>query len=395
MATLEIVNVTKKFGSVTVLKGIDIVAADGEFLVLVGPSGCGKSTLLSAIAGLQSNDGGEIRINGIDVSEQHPKDRDIAMVFQTYALYPNLSVWENIAFPLEARGISKAERRLEAEKVAGLLHLTEYLDRKPRQLSGGQRQRVAMGRALVRDPQIFLFDEPLSNLDAKLRVVMRTEIKKMHKNLGTTMVYVTHDQIEAMTLATKIVVLRDGEVQQAGSPDDVYHTPKNKFVASFMGSPSMNFIKGILRRNEVGARIEIVRPGGGEVALDLPVSSNLARQFDGKAVILGIRPEAMIDAKSETKDGTYQRIEWPLEILEPTGADTIAVLKSNMGDDSEGEMVARFSAKTSATPGTLVSINIDVSAVCLFDAQTEDAIFHASTVGKSVPAPILLSERKA
>ncbi|PRY22467.1 carbohydrate ABC transporter ATP-binding protein (CUT1 family) [Aliiruegeria haliotis] len=377
MATLEIVNVRKSFGAVEVLKGVDIKAEDGEFLVLVGPSGCGKSTLLNSIAGLQSNDSGEIRIDGEDVSNLHPKDRDIAMVFQTYALYPNLSVWENIAFPLESRKVAKKERRKEAERVAELLHLTDYLDRKPRQLSGGQRQRVAMGRALVRDPQVFLFDEPLSNLDAKLRVVMRTEIKKMHRTLGTTMVYVTHDQIEAMTLATKIVVLKGGEVQQVGSPDEVYNTPANMFVAGFMGSPSMNFLEGTLRQAGQEARMDIVRPDGGVVALVLPVGEALAQEFDGRKVIIGVRPEAMVDEESETKDGTYQQIDWPLEILEPTGADTIAVLQSNL-EGGEEEMVARFAARTSARPGAMVQLNIDISAVVLFDPDSEKAIYHAA-----------------
>lgn len=384
MATLEIANVRKSFGAVEVLKGIDIDANDGEFLVLVGPSGCGKSTLLNTIAGLLANDEGAIKIDGRDVSELHPKDRDIAMVFQTYALYPNLSVWENIAFPLEARGIKKSERRAAAEKVADLLRLTDYLDRRPRQLSGGQRQRVAMGRALVRDPQIFLFDEPLSNLDAKLRVVMRTEIKKMHQDMGTTMVYVTHDQIEAMTLATKIVVMKDGEVQQVGSPDDVYNTPANIFVAGFMGSPSMNFVSGILHEIDGGARIDIKRPDGGEVSLFLPVDRDLVQKRNGLPIVVGLRPEALVDGESETKDGVYQQISWPLEILEPTGADTIAVLKSNMSV-GEGELVARFSAKTSAEPGKLVDIHVDTSSVCLFDPDTEKAVFHAATVQ---PAPL-------
>ncbi|MXU64358.1 ABC transporter ATP-binding protein [Oceanomicrobium pacificus] len=390
MATLEIVNVRKSFGSVEVLKGIDIAAEDGEFLVLVGPSGCGKSTLLNAIAGLQANDSGEIRIDGRDVSGLHPKDRDIAMVFQTYALYPNLSVWENIAFPLEARGVSKADRRAEAERVAELLHLTDYLDRKPRQLSGGQRQRVAMGRALVRDPQIFLFDEPLSNLDAKLRVVMRTEIKKLHRTLGTTMVYVTHDQIEAMTLATKIVVLRGGEVQQVGAPDDVYNLPANMFVAGFMGSPSMNFMEGVLAADAGGATLGITRPDGGSVSLHLPVPDALAARYDGKRVVIGVRPEAMVDAESETRDGTYQQIEWPLEILEPTGADTIAVLQSNLTGGEE-EMVARFSARTSARPGTVVPLNVDTRAVVLFDPDSEEAIFHAAASGSAPPVALAVA----
>ena len=242
MSSLHISNVRKAYGSTEILKEINIDVEDGDFLVLVGPSGCGKSTLLSLIAGLDTLSGGEIRIGNDKVNDLHPSERDIAMVFQSYALYPNMSVGQNISFGLEMRKVSKPEREKAVQDAARLLQIEHLLDRRPGQLSGGQRQRVAMGRALVRHPKIFLFDEPLSNLDAKLRVDMRTEIKKLHQRLGATIVYVTHDQIEAMTLATRIAVMKGGVLQQLGTPAEVYNTPANTFVATFMGSPSMNLI---------------------------------------------------------------------------------------------------------------------------------------------------------
>ncbi|TIM19783.1 MAG: ABC transporter ATP-binding protein, partial [Mesorhizobium sp.] len=237
MAFLEIDGLRKRFGQVEILKGIDVELEKGGFLVLVGPSGCGKSTLLSTIAGLETITSGEIRVDGRTINDLHPSKRDIAMVFQSYALYPNMTVAGNISFGMEMRGVPAAERQKAIDKVAKVLQIGHLLQRKPSQLSGGQRQRVAMGRALVRDPKLFLFDEPLSNLDAKLRVDMRIEIKRLHATTGTTIVYVTHDQIEAMTLATKIAVMRDGEVQQFGTPAEIYNNPTNLFVADFMGSP--------------------------------------------------------------------------------------------------------------------------------------------------------------
>ncbi|RUU84838.1 ABC transporter ATP-binding protein, partial [Mesorhizobium sp. M7A.T.Ca.TU.009.01.1.2] len=242
MAFLEIDGLRKRFGQVEILKGIDVELEKGGFLVLVGPSGCGKSTLLNTIAGLETITSGEIRVDGRTINDLHPSKRDIAMVFQSYALYPNMTVAGNISFGMEMRGVPAAERQKAIDKVAKVLQIGHLLQRKPSQLSGGQRQRVAMGRALVRDPKLFLFDEPLSNLDAKLRVDMRIEIKRLHATTGTTIVYVTHDQIEAMTLATKIAVMRDGEVQQFGTPAEIYNNPSNLFVADFMGSPAMNLI---------------------------------------------------------------------------------------------------------------------------------------------------------
>src|SRR6202046_2986483 len=244
MATLKIRALRKRFGALEILKGIDISLEKGGFLVLVGPSGCGKSTLLNTIAGLESITSGEIRIGGQVVNNLHPSKRDIAMVFQSYALYPNMSVAQNVAFGMEMRGVPKPERDKAVAAVAKTLQIEHLMDRRPSQLSGGQRQRVAMGRALVRQPQVFLFDEPLSNLDAKLRVDMRIEIKRLHQVTGTTIVYVTHDQVEAMTLATKIAVLKDGELQQVGAPSEIYNFPTNLFVADFMGSPAMNLLEG-------------------------------------------------------------------------------------------------------------------------------------------------------
>src|ERR1700757_1264729 len=262
MATLEISALRKRFGSLEILKGIDITLEKGGFLVLVGPSGCGKSTLLNTIAGLESISSGEIRIGGQVVNDLHPSKRDIAMVFQSYALYPNMSVAENIAFGMEMRGVPKLEREKAVAAVAKTLQIEHLLSRRPSQLSGGQRQRVAMGRALVRQPRVFLFDEPLSNLDAKLRVDMRVEIKRLHQTTGTTIVYVTHDQIEAMTLATKIAVLKNGELQQVGSPSEIYDRPANTFVADFMGSPAMNLLQGKVSRANGSASIILERAGG-------------------------------------------------------------------------------------------------------------------------------------
>src|ERR1700690_797608 len=274
MATLEIRTLRKRFGSLEILKSIDISLENGGFLVLVGPSGCGKSTLLNTIAGLESISSGEILIGGQVVNDLHPSKRDIAMVFQSYALYPNMSVAENIAFGMEMRGVPKPEREKAVAAVAKTLQIEHLLSRRPSQLSGGQRQRVAMGRALVRQPRVFLFDEPLSNLDAKLRVDMRVEIKRLHQNTGTTIVYVTHDQIEAMTLATKIAVLKDGELQQVGTPHEIYNSPSNLFVADFMGSPAMNLLEGKVSRSNGAASIVIDRSGSQPIVFPVPVSAD-------------------------------------------------------------------------------------------------------------------------
>jgi len=307
MAAVGLRGVHKSFGTTEVLHGVDVDIADGEFCVLVGPSGCGKSTLLRMIAGLENITAGEIRIGERVINRVHPKERDIAMVFQNYALYPHMTVADNMGFSLALRGTAKA---LIAERVrvaADILGLVPYLGRYPRQLSGGQRQRVAMGRAIVRDPQVFLFDEPLSNLDAKLRVAMRTEIKELHQRLKTTTVYVTHDQIEAMTMADKIVVMHDGRVEQMGAPLELYDRPANRFVAGFIGSPAMNFLEGDVHaanggsvvRTKSGARLPVTRAGSAR---------------DGQPVIYGIRPEHL-----ELADDGFDA---EVIVIEPTGSET-------------------------------------------------------------------------
>ncbi|MBD0864586.1 MAG: sn-glycerol-3-phosphate ABC transporter ATP-binding protein UgpC, partial [Rhodobacteraceae bacterium] len=293
MGFLDIDNTTKSYGAVEVLHKVDISVEEGEFLVLVGPSGCGKSTLLNMIAGLEEITSGEIRIKGKAMNGVHPSKRNIAMVFQSYALYPNMTVRQNVTFGLEMHGVPKDQRDTAMRNVAALLQIEKLLDRKPGQLSGGQRQRVAMGRALVRNPDVFLFDEPLSNLDAKLRVDMRTEIKKLHQKLGTTIVYVTHDQIEAMTLSTRIAVMNGGYVQQLGTPQEIYDTPANIFVATFMGSPAMNVMPArvVLQNGRPTAEIAV---HDGSMA-SLPFSQENMADWDGRDILLGIRPESITD----------------------------------------------------------------------------------------------------
>ncbi len=301
MSAVSLRAVRKSFGSTEVVHGVDISIADGEFCVLVGPSGCGKSTLLRMIAGLEEISAGEIAIGARVVNSLRPKERDIAMVFQNYALYPHMTVYDNMAFSLKLAGVAKDEAGQRVADASQILGLNDYLQRYPRQLSGGQRQRVAMGRAIVRKPQVFLFDEPLSNLDAKLRVAMRTEIKALHQRLTTTSVYVTHDQIEAMTMADKIVVMNNGRVEQIGSPLELYDNPANLFVAGFIGSPAMNFLKGRLN----GAAVAV---GNG---ISLPVKTRLE---SGRDVLVGVRPEHLAVAA----DGVAAEVV----IVEPTGADT-------------------------------------------------------------------------
>src|SRR5476649_2725121 len=282
MASVAIRDVRKSFGATAVIHGVDVSIRDGEFVVLVGPSGCGKSTLLRMLAGLENITSGEISIGNRIVNNLPPKERDVAMVFQNYALYPHMTVAANMAFSMKLRGAPKDETENRVNRAAEILGLLQLLERYPRQLSGGQRQRVAMGRAIVRDPQVFLFDEPLSNLDAKLRVQMRTEIKELHQRLKTTTVYVTHDQIEAMTMADKIVVMHDGRVEQIGAPLELYDRPQNMFVAGFIGSPSMNFLGGAIKNN---GRLEFTGPGSASLPLaGAPTGS------DGRAAIYGVRP---------------------------------------------------------------------------------------------------------
>ena len=371
MSSLTIRNVRKSFGAVEVLKGVNIEARPGEFVALVGPSGCGKSTLLAMIAGLETVTAGEIWIGDRIVNSVAPKDRDIAMVFQSYALYPTMTVRENMAFGMESRGVPKAEMAAAIARVATLLQIEPLLNRKPGQLSGGQRQRVAMGRALVRDPKLFLFDEPLSNLDAKLRVDMRTEIKKLHHNIGKTTVYVTHDQVEAMTLASRIVVMHKGEVQQFDEPDAVYNRPANIFVAGFMGSPSMNFITAELA--DVDGRLCATFPSakGDSAVLALAGTGNAVQA--GRKVILGIRPEHLSRQTPETANRPGMAgLSAAVEVVEPTGAETMAVLRIG-----EKEIVGRFDPNDAPKEGEEMALSVDMTRACLFDPATERLIARA------------------
>lgn len=351
MAGVTIRAVKKNFGEVPILHGVDIEIQDGSFTVLVGPSGCGKSTLLRMIAGLEQISGGEIRIGDKRVNDLPPKARDIAMVFQNYALYPHMTVRENMAFSLELAKQDKATVASKVARAAEILALGALLDRYPRQLSGGQRQRVAMGRAIVRDPQVFLFDEPLSNLDAKLRVAMRSEIKELHLRLKTTSIYVTHDQIEAMTMGDKIVVMRDGRIEQTGSPLDLYDHPANQFVAGFIGSPAMNFLPGTLKRAGGSARIEL----GDGTQLDAPPRSGGA---DGQPVIFGTRPEHLTLADAGG-------IPAHVVVMEPTGMDTFIACRHGGVDLS-----AVFRERHDFAPGSTIHLLPDPQRAHLFDAST-------------------------
>ncbi|MGX8012131.1 ABC transporter ATP-binding protein [Mesorhizobium sp. ORM8.1] len=370
MAFLEIDGLKKRFGNVEILKGIDVDLEKGGFLVLVGPSGCGKSTLLNTIAGLEQITEGEIRVDGRAINDLHPSKRDIAMVFQSYALYPNMTVAGNISFGMEMRGVPAAERQAAIDKVAKVLQIGHLLNRKPSQLSGGQRQRVAMGRALVRDPKLFLFDEPLSNLDAKLRVDMRIEIKRLHATTGTTIVYVTHDQIEAMTLATKIAVMRDGEVQQFGTPAEIYNNPTNLFVADFMGSPAMNLIPATVANS--GNALSVVLQREAREPISLPMANAPAglSAFQGKPIIFGVRPEALTDPEgAERNASNIATADLHIEVVEPAGSDTFAV--TNLGGKG---VVARLRADANIHPGTSTPLAFNLSKAVFFDPATEKRI---------------------
>ncbi|MFM8747857.1 MAG: ABC transporter ATP-binding protein [Aestuariivirga sp.] len=368
MAFLEIDSLEKKFGTVEVLKGITLDIEEGGFLVLVGPSGCGKSTLLNTIAGLESITAGEIRINGRRVNDLHPSQRDIAMVFQSYALYPNMTVAENIGFGMEMRGVAKPEREQAIRDVSDMLQIGHLLDRKPSQLSGGQRQRVAMGRALVRRPQVFLFDEPLSNLDAKLRVDMRTEIKRLHARLKTTIVYVTHDQIEAMTLATKIAVLKDGLLQQAGTPAEIYKTPANMFVADFMGSPAMNLLEATLVARGPDLAVELARRDGPPLILPLSDARLAARA--GQKLVFGIRPESITDPDgADRQSQNIVTADCLIEVVQPAGADTYVL--TFLGGR---EAVARLRADAKLQPGQVSRLAFDLDQAVFFDPVTGERL---------------------
>ncbi|WP_300037620.1 sn-glycerol-3-phosphate ABC transporter ATP-binding protein UgpC [uncultured Roseobacter sp.] len=344
MADVKIEEIRKSYGAVEVIHGLNIDIADGEFVALVGPSGCGKSTLLRMIAGLEPINSGTIAIGERVVNNLPPSGRDIAMVFQTYALYPHKSVAENMGFALKVAGVNRADIDRRVREAAEILSLTEYLDRKPRHLSGGQRQRVAMGRAIVRDPQVFLFDEPLSNLDAKLRIQMRTEIKELHQRLKTTTVFVTHDQIEAMTLADRIVVMQGGRIEQIGSPLELYDNPANEFVATFIGAPSMNLLPGTLNEGRVTVADQVFAgpSGSGQVRL-------------------GVRPEHLILAE----DG----LEMEVKVVEPTGSETMVFLKFGSQD-----ITAVFRERHAFLPGEVIRLKPDPAHLHLFDAETGQRI---------------------
>ena len=360
MSTLEIRDVAKSYGRVETLKGIDIALAHGEFLVLLGPSGCGKSTLLNIIAGLAEPTRGDVLIDGRSVVGVHPKDRDISMVFQSYALYPNLSVARNIGFGLEMRKVAAAERDRAVREAARLLQIENLLDRKPAQLSGGQRQRVAIGRALVRKPRLFLFDEPLSNLDAKLRLEMRTELKRLHHMLGATIVYVTHDQIEAMTLATRIAVMRDGRIEQLGPPKEIYDRPATRYVAGFVGAPPMNMLDGTVDNGR------IVLAGAAGV---LPMPPALAASAgNGRTVVAGIRPESLRLAEKEAEHA----LSAAAEVVELTGPELVATLR--LGAAGERRVVASLPARTALKEGDPCRLAVDAESIHLFDPETGKAL---------------------
>jgi multiple sugar transport system ATP-binding protein len=351
MAGLQVKALQKRYGAATILHGIDLDVKDGEFVVLVGPSGCGKSTLLRMIAGLDEISGGELWIGPKLANKLSPQQRNISMVFQSYALFPHMTTRENIGFGPRMRGETNQSIEPRVQKAASVLNLHNYLDRYPRQLSGGQRQRVAMGRTIVRQPELFLFDEPLSNLDAKLRVQMRTEIKALHQDLKTTIVYVTHDQIEAMTMADRIVVMNAGQIEQVGSPLELYDRPANRFVASFLGSPSMGFIAGTVEKGDGAPRL---RTQGG---LLLPMGQTNAAS--GQAVEIGIRPEHFLLADAQTG------FPFVVSVVEPTGAETHL-----FGSIDGTEIRAVFRERLAPQPGETLYLSVDPANVHVFDPKT-------------------------
>jgi multiple sugar transport system ATP-binding protein len=375
MPGLKIRDVYKTFGSnIEVLKGVNLEVEQGQFLILVGNSGCGKSTLLNMIAGLETITRGEIEIGGRVVNDLPPKSRDIAMVFQSYALYPSMTVKENISFGLEIRKVPLAERSTIVARVAEILQISDLLDRRPRQLSGGQRQRVAMGRALARDPELFLFDEPLSNLDAQLRLEMRAEIKMMHRRLGKTICYVTHDQIEAMTLGDRIAVMKDGVIQHFGSPQELYDSPSTMYVAGFIGSPPMNFISGQLRTAGSGVAIEI-DTGLAKSLLKLPFGLTQMQAYIGKNVVLGLRPERITDAMHSSSRFPAQTVEVRVDVVEPTGPDTLITTHLN-----GKRVVSRIHPGTRPDDASRLSLLFDLSKAVLFDPDKGTRIDAVSAI---------------
>ncbi len=358
---------------IKVVHGIDLEIKDREFMVLVGPSGCGKSTTLRMIAGLEDISGGTIAIDGKIVNQVPPKDRDIAMVFQNYALYPHMTVYENMAFGLRLRNFPKEEIDRRVREASAMLGLDAYLSRKPKALSGGQRQRVAVGRAIVRKPKVFLFDEPLSNLDAKMRVSTRAEISKLHARLGATMIYVTHDQVEAMTMGDRICVMKDGRIMQVDAPLELYNHPENVFVAGFIGSPPMNFFKGRLERiPDAGEELEFIESNDKAPPLRFPLGARLsakAASRAGQEIIFGIRPEDVQDTASTAIPGSAHTLEVKVEVSEPMGAETFLYLTSGATS-----FIARVRPTDRFEPGQLVKVTLRLDAAHLFDAATEQVL---------------------
>ena len=362
MADVALRNVVKRFDDVDAVRDISLNIPDNEFVVLVGPSGCGKSTTLRMIAGLEEATAGEILIGGEVVNDVPPKDRDIAMVFQNYALYPHMTVFENMSFGLRLRRTPKVEIRTRVEQAAKILDIINLLDRRPRQLSGGQRQRVAMGRAIVRNPKVFLFDEPLSNLDAKLRVQMRTEIKRVHQKVKTTTIYVTHDQVEAMTLADRVVVMNGGRIEQIGRPHELYHRPKTRFVAGFIGSPAMNFMPARLQRNGDGLLLRLAP----ELAFPVP-PPHTARYLPsvGKDLVFGLRPEHITEPRGEGRDPRCE-FSMTLDVTEPMGMETMVFFTVN-----GTEVCARVEPSAAVRPGQPMRLYANLNHMHLIDPATE------------------------
>ena len=367
MASVELKNIYKRYpNGFEAVKDFNLEVSDQEFIIFVGPSGCGKSTTLRMIAGLEDITSGELKIGDRVVNDVEPKDRDIAMVFQNYALYPHMTVYDNMAFGLKLRKVPKAEIDKMVKEAAKILDLTSLLDRKPKALSGGQRQRVAMGRAIVRNPKVFLMDEPLSNLDAKLRVQMRIEIAKLHQRLGTTMVYVTHDQTEAMTLGTRIVVMKDGVIQQVDTPQNLYEKPQNLFVAGFMGSPQMNFLDAVVEINGDAASLKVA---GSTIPLPPAKAKKLVEgNYNGKTVTFGIRPEDVYDSEMVIETAKVA-FESTIKVYELLGAEVYLYF-----DLDEFPITARVDSRTTARPGDTVKFAFDVEKIHIFDKETEQTI---------------------
>ncbi len=363
MADVTLHKVVKRYGEHVAVYGIDIEIADGKFVALVGPSGCGKTTTLRMIAGLEQITEGEIRIGGRVINDVAPKNRDIAMVFQSYALYPHMTVFQNMSFALRLRGMSRAEIKKSVERAAEILHISDLLQRRPKQLSGGQRQRAAMGRAIVRNPKVFLFDEPLSNLDAKLRVQLRTEIKRVHQQVKTTTIYVTHDQIEAMTLADMVVVMNLGRIEQIGTPHELYHTPRTLFVAGFMGSPAMNFLPCTLDQNASGLSVRL--PDG--TALPVPEGRQARyREYVGKALTLGLRPEHISEPRGSER-GRLSEFTTMLDVVEPMGTEAMVFFA--LGGV---EVSGRIDTSSAIPPvGEKITLAANMAHMHLIDPATE------------------------